>query len=579
MPELRDLLRSAAPVPGSELDLNRLWRRAAQRRRRVALVVGASLALVMTAAVSTVLTSVGDPERESVQAVDQPSVVADGALMSVDAVRIRGLAVSANALWAVRQQNVEEGRTVRPTWALERRDPSTGQMVATIPMPGVVHGVVAADDLVAAFGGGDGAYPQGGVALVDAARNQVIASYGWDAGPAVSPQRAVATPGAIWMTDASGRLLRFSRDLTGAPLQSTWDLDGRPTDIVALDDGSIWVLRSQKRILSRIDPASGIVTESHPWCCRIFAGDGERIWTTDGEQLIALIPGLLADGRADAEHSRLPVDAAVVVVDGDGLWVGTEGDVLQRWSRQDFTASRPQPIAAIETDRVLAPWGLAGADGAAWFVTDRGFARWRLAEETTPSMRETEARATEAEVRAFLDDLRRGDLDSAQARLSTLAPRPAADLATDPVLMRLAASGELVVTVTPSWSFTDPAPVVTASTGTDADGGLVAAAFLVDASQPLGAGGGPIHRVQTVGDTPEIDTAVAPGEQIVIPSVPVEGGGRAFLGDLEVALDVNHEALEMRVTYPPGTTARILTISVATPELPTATAFVLDVMG
>ena len=78
--------------------------------------------------------------------------------------------------------------------------------------------------------------------------------------------------------------------------------------------------------------------------------------------------------------------------------------------------------------------------------------------------------------------------------------------------------------------------------------------------------------------TPEIDTTVSPGEQIVIPGVPVEGGGRAFLGDREVPLEVDYEALEMRVTFPPGTTVRILTISTATPELPTASAFVLDVM-
>lgn len=188
-----------------------------------------------------------------------------------------------------------------------------------------------------------------------------------------------------------------------------------------------------------------------------------------------------------------------------------------------------------------------------------------------------QVRTAEAEVRAFLDDLGRGDLDAAQDRLSTYAFDSAADLATDPVLSRLAQAEEVVVTVTPSWSFTGPAPVVTASTGVDTGGGLVAAAFLLDPRQPLGVDGGPIHRVQTVGDTPEIDTTVAPGEQIIIPGVPVEGGGRAFLGDLEVPLDIDYEALEMRVTYPPDATARILTISTATPELPTATAVVLDV--
>lgn len=188
-------------------------------------------------------------------------------------------------------------------------------------------------------------------------------------------------------------------------------------------------------------------------------------------------------------------------------------------------------------------------------------------------------RSAEAEVRAFLADLSRGDLDAAQDRLSDYAFDPAADLAKDPILSRLAQAEEVVVTVTPSWSFTEPGPIVTASTGLDTDAGVVAAAFLVDSRQPLGFAGGPIHRVQTVAETPKIDTTVASGEQIVIPGVPVEGGGRAFLGDAEVPLEVDYDALEMRVTYPPDTSVRVLTISLATPELPTATAFVLDVTG
>jgi hypothetical protein len=88
-----------------------------------------------------------------------------------------------------------------------------------------------------------------------------------------------------------------------------------------------------------------------------------------------------------------------------------------------------------------------------------------------------------------------------------------------------------------------------------------------------------VSTIGGVGETPEIDATVAPGEQVVIRDVPVEGGGRAFLGDVELPLEVDLDALQVRITYPPDTTARILTISLATPELSSATAFVLDVTG
>lgn len=380
MPELRDVLRSAAPVPASELDLGRVRRRAAQRRRRGVLVVGGSLLVLATVAASAIVAVIRDDDSRRVRTVDQPGVPTGRTVTSIDALGVRGVAVSGDSLWAAREQQVSEGGTVRPSWVLERRDTSTGDVAATIPMPGVVRGVVASGDVVAAFGGGDGAYPQGGVAIVDARRNHVIATYGWDAGPAVSPYRAAATGDAIWVTDATGHLLKFSTNRNGNPMEVTWDLDGQPTDIVALSDGSIWVWRSQKQLLSRVDPERGIVTNSYSWCCGLFAADGDQIWTSDGDRLIELNPELLAEGLSVAEGARLPVHATAVVPDHDGLWVAAEDNAVQRWSRHDFTASQPQPSAAIDTDTDLAPWALAAHDGAAWFVTNRGLARWRPAD-------------------------------------------------------------------------------------------------------------------------------------------------------------------------------------------------------
>lgn len=193
-----------------------------------------------------------------------------------------------------------------------------------------------------------------------------------------------------------------------------------------------------------------------------------------------------------------------------------------------------------------------------------------------------DARAAEVEVRAFLEDLRSGDLASADQRLSSYMGLTAPELLRDPVLRRLVEE-EVVVTVTPSWTFTAPAPaaVVTASTGFDSPDGPVVAAFLVDRDLPLGFEGGPIQRVQTVQDTPEVETTVMPGEEIVIPGLPTEGGARAHLGDLEIPVEVDYDAQVMRVTYPTDAevvAVRVLTLSIATPEQATATAFVLNVV-
>lgn len=268
--------------------------------------------------------------------------------------------------------------------------------------------------------------------------------------------------------------------------------------------------------------------------------------------------GRVVDPATGAVLESFELEGPVADLDLSDNWLlitYTDGEIVQvDLSSQALTA---EPLAS-------------GVDNAAWVPPPT-----TTAGEPSP-LTEEQVRSAEAEVRAFLDDLERGDLDAARDRLSSYSFDPVSELADDPVLSTLARE-EVVVVVTPSWAFTDPASIVTVSTGEGTEGLLVAAAFLVDTRRLPGFDGGPIHRVQTVGGTPEIDTTVAPGEQLVIPDVPVEGGGRAFLGDREIPLEVDHDAFEMRITYPPEATARILTISTATPELPTATAFVLDV--
>lgn len=126
MPELRDVLRSAAPVPTSELDLGRVRRRAAQRRRWGVLVVGGSLVVVAAVVASVIVALVGDDESRRVRTVDQPGVPSGSALTLIDAPGVRGVAVSGHALWVTRERTpvtpARGRRSARPicTHAAER---------------------------------------------------------------------------------------------------------------------------------------------------------------------------------------------------------------------------------------------------------------------------------------------------------------------------------------------------------------------------------------------------------------------------------------------------------------------------
>lgn len=380
MDELRDRLRAAAPTPEGELEVDAIRRRAARRRRRrVASVV---TTVVVVAATVATLAVTRDHGGNAVRTVERPDTTTVPPVTSIDVPGARGVAAGGGALWVAREKDDldQNGAATKVSWALERRDLDTGALVATIDMPGVVHGVAVNGDLVAAFGGGDGGYPDGGVAIVDATTNRIVATYGWDSGPArVSPVRAAATAGAIWITDAGGHLLEFSQNDRGSAVEQTWNLDGQPTDVVATADGALWVWRSQKQLLSRFDPEKGEVTASYQWCCGLFAADGTDVWVSDLDRLIELRPDLLAQGLSVAEGDRLPVRAAVVVPDRDGLWVAVRDGGLQRWSRRSFTSAQPAPDAAIDTDMDLGPWGLAAHGDTAWFVTQRGLGRWQLA--------------------------------------------------------------------------------------------------------------------------------------------------------------------------------------------------------
>jgi hypothetical protein len=208
----------------------------------------------------------------------------------------------------------------------------------------------------------------------------------------------------------------------------------------------------------------------------------------------------------------------------------------------------------------------------------------------SPTLDQAGADAAQSVVTAFLADLRDGDLTSAAQRWSgypELGPdAPPAEripyieeLLSDPAFTRILGAGTEIV-VTPSWGFSTAAPVVTVLAPRHGDDPPVAVAFLVGGLEqdPETVW---IHRLPATGDGSMQGLAgsrVEPGQEIVIPGVPIEGGARAFVGRDEIPVAVDLENSTMAITVPEGVDGDIaVTISTATPELPGADAFAVTV--
>jgi len=288
----------------------------------------------------------------------------------------RGVAATNGAIWTTVEPAAGSNGSIVARWGVERRDPRTGSVLQTITVPGVVREVAAGAGLVWVIGGGDGAYPQGGVAAIDPATGRVAFTYGWEAGPPIAPYGIAVTTDAAWVTDTAGRVLRFRPSSSGFGVSVSGPVTGRPTTIVALSDGSIWVSRSLDGVISRIDPTSLQVTETRPWSGVLFAADGTTIWTTDGTRLIQLDPELLGTGLSVAEGTRIPVDPVAVAVGAAGLVVAISGGGIDRYSRPVLSGSSPQPTGPITTDGSVEPWSLASLGADVWFIDDNGLGHW-----------------------------------------------------------------------------------------------------------------------------------------------------------------------------------------------------------
>jgi len=246
-------------------------------------------------------------------------------------------------------------------------------------------------------------------------------------------------------------------------------------------------------------------------------------------------------------------------------------------------------------------WGPASADIADVDITvdpdgRRLTVQISSGSESTPSEPPTidraDAEAAESAVSAFLEDLRDGDLMAAAERWTgypDVGPdAPVAEripsiewLLADPTFARIL-DDEAETFVTSSWGWTAAMPVVTLLAPRNGGDPPVAVAFLMGGSEEQGEPGTMwIHRLPDLDDVadPEIAGSFAePGQTIVVPGVPVEGGARAYVDGREIAVDVDHVHLTMAIKLPDDVEGDVaITLSTAAPELPGARAFALTV--
>jgi hypothetical protein len=271
--------------------------------------------------------------------------------------------------------------------------------------------------------------------------------------------------------------------------------------------------------------------------------------------------------------------------------------ITPRWEGHKRLRMRYDPVSAEVVDvravpRYSAPSDEGGASVQQPLPADLSpeEARERQREEVfdlpdepqaLPELLPGQAEAAAEVVTTCLDHLRRGDLDAAEALLGDVA-RLEDRAGTGPFERLRSDHGWLfagtatVGWVTPAWTWTEPMAVVTVVSPPAPGGVRQAAAFLtsgVHQDSPL------IELTPGIAWTasPPPESPIAPGDRIRVDAFPVEGGARVHVDGDEIPVDVDHAATPPRMSFavpddlPPD--GIIVTVTVATPELPSVHAF------
>jgi sugar lactone lactonase YvrE len=241
-----------------------------------------------------------------------------------------------------------------------RIDPSTGGVIATIPVGAFPHRL--------AFTGGSlwvTTEKPGRLIRIDPAKNTVAATVEVGGMPA----GLVVTAGAVWVADVSGeRLVRV--DLASLKVAGSIDLGDSPWGIATLD-GSIWVSNKDGVTLWRVDPAKervvdtidirGTESPDHFTQADVFTIGG-RIWVTGHQSLKIVDPG------TGSVTERLAPSESAMAVGPDAVWVSSPWtSTLQRLDPVTLEIVAQQRLTIADPN--WEPSLVVGDDGAIWIRT------------------------------------------------------------------------------------------------------------------------------------------------------------------------------------------------------------------
>jgi streptogramin lyase len=364
-PDLPTLLRDAVPPP-PPVDLVDLRRRATKlRRRRRGFSALAAATVVAVAVVGAAALQPSPPESSVTTATDPPAVPAEVLeRLPLDARTVTS--APDGSLWAL---------APAPTGgvAVHQVDPVSGKSIRSIEINGPASFLEFGLGHLWVGGGGDGAEPDGRLAVIEPTTGTIIAEEEVESG---GPYGFAFSDDAAWITTgAAGDVWRITFDRSPLRRESL-HLGGQTNNIVVLENGQVWVHEYIGRRVVRVDPARVEIGEQLAWAgIPLTRSGGSRAWALDPEgRVVEVDLAKIEESGAPAVVQTVPTSMRFPAVEavGDHLWVHRDG--IERW------ALPIQPGAVPVTTNGRDVYSLTEVGGTAWFVAGGGSGglwRWR----------------------------------------------------------------------------------------------------------------------------------------------------------------------------------------------------------
>lgn len=273
------------------------------------------------------------------------------------------------AVWVVASSTFagEEGE---PVHAVVRIDPTSEQVVATIPVPHPLVAVAAGEADVWATGtdfppGAD--QPRGSVFRIDPATNEVTATV--DLGLS-APSDVVLGHGSVWVSDSRGDAVHRIDQATGAVVASIPVPEGGPTSLAVTADW-VWVAAPEDGHVHRIDPSGNAVSASVPVGSlpTVVAASDRRLFVSNyGDGDLTVVD---TSGGREIEPIGFPTNASRLALGPETLIV-TDAEDRSLWV-VDLATLDPRRV--LEDRRIV---GLALDDSTLWAIDPEASAVLRI---------------------------------------------------------------------------------------------------------------------------------------------------------------------------------------------------------